>query len=117
MRTSMIIAGAMLASIAGSASAATATENMIRLYSEPNQFYLFDQTSVEVLDYKTERDVRICLDARRHHVALEVDYDKKTALVRPGDCFMFEAMHVAIKPASDLGDDLDLKGTIETREE
>ena len=114
MRTSTIICAALCAAFSGGVSADTATETMIRMYSEPNEFYLFDQSSVELLDYKNDRDMRICLEERRHHVPLEVDYDGKTAIVRPGDCFAFEAKHVAIKPGGTLGSDLDLKGTIET---
>jgi hypothetical protein len=117
MRISTFIWAALGAAFAATASAqTTATENMIRMNAPRNTFYLFDQTSVEMLDYKTDRDLRICLDERRHHVPLEVDYDGKTANIRPGDCFSFEAKHVAIKPGASLGQDLDLRGTIETME-
>jgi hypothetical protein len=91
------------------------TEDMIQFYSDPNEFYLFDETSVKVLDYNSERDVRICAETRRHGIALQVDYDDKSTVVRPGDCFEFEAMTVSIEPAESLPPNLDLTGTIQTR--
>jgi hypothetical protein len=61
--------------------------------------------------------VRVCAEATPRNVALEVEHDEKTSVVRAGACRTFEAMHLAIKAARDLGPDVDLKGTIETQDE
>jgi hypothetical protein len=116
MRTLTVFAlAAMTPFITAVAAAQDPLDNAIELYSRPNQFYLFDETSVKVLDFNSERDVRICAETRQHGIGLEVDYDNKSTVVRPGDCFEFEAMTVSIEPAGQLPPNVDLSGTIETR--
>lgn len=91
------------------------TQDMIRMYSDPDEFYLFDQTAVHVIDYKSDHDIRICARTRQHDIPLQVDYDGKTAVIRPGDCFEFEAKEVSIEPAGKLPPKVELTGTIATR--
>jgi len=95
------------------ASAETASESLIQMHSEPDEFYLFDQQDVQVLDYKTAREVRVCADQRQHMVPIRVTYDGKTTEVRPGDCTRVEAKTVTLAPADTLESSWDLSGTVE----
>lgn len=119
IRTSFATRAALCAASLAAAptvSAQYGTEAMISMYSEPNEFYLFDMTDVQIMDYKEERDVRICVDKSAHAVPLEIDYDGKNARVRPGDCFNFEAKRVLISPAESLESGWDMSGTVETEQ-
>lgn len=107
------LAAACAAFLAPASNADSASETLVELYSEPDEFYLFDQQDVQVLDYKSAREIRVCADKRRHMVPVEVRYDGKTAEVRPGDCMRIEAKRVSLAPADTLESNWDLSGTIE----
>lgn len=100
----------------GAAFAQTsAIEQRLRMGTEANEFYLFDDGDVKVMEYRMPRDVRICNDTKRHKVPLQVTYDGKVSKVRPGHCFAFEAKTVSLRPAEPLDANWDLSGTIEQR--
>ena len=107
------ITAAYAAVFAPAAQADSVSETLVELYSEADEFYLFDQQDVQVLDYKIARYVRICADKRQHMVPVEVRYDGKSAEVRPGDCMRIEAKRVSLAPADALESNWDLSGTIE----
>jgi len=106
---------AVLLMCAGQALAAEPADSMLRWYAPPGEFYLDDQIDVEVLNYSEPRDVRICLDTRRHDINLAIERDGKEMKLKDGNCTEFDAKRVSISPASDLGSEYDLSGTIETR--
>lgn len=85
-----------------------------RLYQEPGEFTVNSNTDVEVVNFKSPRDVRLCLPDARHVVALEIEYDKKKTVLQPGNCTIVEAKEVAISTAGDLKDGWNLHGTFET---
>lgn len=84
------------------------------LYKEPGEFTVNSNTDVEVVHFKDPRDVRICLPDGRNVVALEVEYDKQSKVLQPGNCLVVEAKEVAISTAGDLKDGWSLHGTVET---
>lgn len=84
------------------------------LYKEPGEFTVNSDTDVEVVHFKDARDVRICLPDAKNVVALEVEYDKQSKVLQPGNCLIIEAKEVAISTAGDLKDGWSLHGTVET---
>lgn len=113
---SMLAAAAIVAMLApAGVRAQSFVETAVEVYSQPGEFTLFDQQDNEIISYESPRDVRICVRNNRHAVPLEVRYDDKTALVRPSNCFEFEAKRVVISPARPLEETWTLNGTVETR--
>jgi hypothetical protein len=97
------------------AHAQAADDDLIRMYAAPDQFYLFNESDAKVLQYDTPRQVRICNETGRSPVPLVVNHDAKVTSVRPGDCTLFEAKKITLRPGAPLAANLDLSGTIEQR--
>lgn len=85
-----------------------------RLYQEPGEFTVNSNADVEVVNFKSPRDVRLCLPDTRHVVPLEIEYDDRKTVLQPGNCTVVEAKEVAISTAGDLKDGWALHGTFET---
>lgn len=84
-----------------------------------NQFVLDSQENIELLRYKSVRDVEICIarpdpdaiDGTSKTVPVEVDWDNDTGIIFPGNCMSFDAMKVKVRPAAPLPPDTELLGT------
>lgn len=110
---------ALTTALCAPAMAQVETESTFRqaaenLYQEPGEFTVNSSTDVEVVHFKTARDVRLCLPESRHVVALEIEYDKNTMILQPGNCTILEAKEVAISTAGELKEGWSLHGTFET---
>ena len=91
-----------------------------RMLAEPGTFWLDSNQDVEIIRYKTERDITLCLDRTdaqpdmaRYPVTITWD-NANTATLRAGNCYYFEAMTVKVKPAMDIPQGAVLKGRIMT---
>lgn len=100
MATLATLAAALLS--APTLAQSSALNQMIRLYSDPDEYYFFEDDRKQVVDYKEERVVRICAGESRHLVPLKVTYDGSTAMVNAGDCMRVEARQVSLEPAKML---------------
>ena len=85
-----------------------------------NQFVLNSDQDVELVRYKTPRDIEICaarpdpdsVDGTSKTVPLQVSWDNDVGLIFPGNCLSFDAKQVKIRPASPLPADTELVGTV-----
>lgn len=109
---SAITLGALLASSA--LAQTSATEQMIRLYSEPDEYYFFESQKKQVVNYKEERIVRICTGDSQHLVPLKVSFDGQTTEVGEGDCMRIEAKSVSLEPAEPLDPNWTIRAEVET---
>lgn len=93
-----------------------------RMLSEPGTFWLDSNEDVEVIRYTQSRDVSLCLPrpqgvraAERGH-PLRITWDgQNTAVLRPGNCFFFDARQVKVRPASNLPSGVVLTGRVQTQ--
>ncbi len=83
-------------------------------YSEPDEYYLFEENSKQVVDYKNERIVRICAGDSRHLVPLKVIYDGSTAMIESGDCMRVEAKEISLEPAETLDTNAVIRAEVQT---
>jgi hypothetical protein len=130
MKKTHLVASAIALSLSGIGSAGSApssnpvvqapgglraseANSIVEWYAPWNRFYLDSNEEQAVMDFKTDRDVRICDDVRAHGIALMVHYDDKSTNVQPGHCFQFEAKRVSIKPAENLPAGMSLSGRLE----
>ena len=110
----------MLLCLAGLFAVATAQaqtgpiESAVRMHSGPDEFYFFEQDRKQVVDYKTERMVRICTGQSRHLVPLKVTYDDKTVMLRSDECIRVEAKQVFLEPTERLEPNWVIKADVET---
>jgi hypothetical protein len=99
----------------GSAYAQVETEGVRdifeHMYVEPGQFTVNSDADTEVVDFDQPRDVRFCLDVSEHRTPLHIKYEKKTKVLRPGNCMTVEAKEIAISAAGDLEAGWNLTGT------
>lgn len=77
-------------------------DHMLETYSGPDEYYLFEDDRKKVVDYKSERMVRVCAGDSRHVVPLRVSYDGDKTTLGPGDCIRIEAKEVYIEPDETL---------------
>lgn len=77
-------------------------QHMLEMYADPDEYYLFEDDRKKVIDYKTERMVRICAGDSRHVVPLRVTYDDKRITLGSGDCIRVEAKEVYLEPDAPL---------------
>lgn len=84
-----------------------------------NQFVLNSQQDVELIRYKTPRDVDICVSradpntvfGTKKAVPVQVMWDNNAGMVWPGNCLSFDAKSVKIRPADPLPNNAELTGT------
>lgn len=112
----MAIVAALVAAVLAAPVLAqsSATDQMIRLYSDPDEYYFFEDDRKQVVDYKEERVVRICAGESRHLVPLKVTYDGSSAMVEAGDCIRVEAKQVSLEPAKMLEPDWSIVAEVDT---
>ncbi|HKL62032.1 MAG TPA: hypothetical protein VJ883_01600 [Woeseiaceae bacterium] len=112
MTTLAALAAALLAAPALAQS--SAVDQMIRLYSDPDEYYFFEDDRKQVVDYQEERIVRICTGESRHLVPLKVSYDDSSAMLDPGDCIRVEAKQVSLEPAKMLEPNWSIVAEVDT---
>tara|TARA_A100001391_G_scaffold119169_4_gene81033 strand:+ start:31514 stop:31930 length:417 start_codon:yes stop_codon:yes gene_type:complete len=84
-----------------------------------NQFAIYNDQEVELIRYKTVRDVEICIArpdpdtvfGTKTAVPVEVQWDNDTGEIWPGNCLSFDAKQVKVRAAQPLPDDTELLGT------
>lgn len=114
--TSALVALVALA-FTSPAIAQTVAEEFIYYPSGPNEYYLFSQMDEKkVVDYETDRMVRVCMNSNRHLVPLRVHHDQEESLVQPGDCLRVEAKQVRLEPAGRLEPEWNIRAEVETLE-
>lgn len=91
---------------------ATDTQSIVQWLTRWNHFYMDENDARRVLEFKTDRDVRVCDDVSGHGIGLIVKYDDKTVDVKPGDCLSFEARNVTLQPDRVIPEGMDLSGTV-----
>jgi len=92
-----------------------------RMLAEPGTFWLDSNDDVEIIRYTTPRDVSLCLSkpsgvgAADKGYPLRITWDNQFSVVlKPGNCFFFDAKMVKVKPAADLPSGVVLTGKIQT---
>lgn len=87
-----------------------------------NQFFIDSNQNVEVIRFKTARDVEICADRARHDVGsasrgypIKVNWDDQNAIIAPGNCMAFDSQRVSVSAASRLPQDVVLTGSFRVR--
>lgn len=73
-----------------------------RMAAPEDVYYLFQADRKEIVSYKSDRIVRICVGDSRHAVNLEVFHDGEATTVEKNDCVRIEAKEVAVEPAKRL---------------
>jgi hypothetical protein len=110
------VAAALLAS-SGAAfgeSYVSPAERQLRLASPPDEYYFFTDDRKQIVDYKSDRIVRICAGDSRHLVPLEVTHDDDTTMVHRNDCVRVEAKEIYLEPAEMLPTNAMIQATVRT---
>jgi hypothetical protein len=116
MRIFVLILGTFLTVCSLPASADigdTDTDLMIRMYSPPNTFNLFQQNDHKKLSFSTDKKLKVCDTKSKDSVGLKIKHDGTTSMIKPGGCATYTARNFNISPAGPVGEDYDLIGTIE----
>jgi hypothetical protein len=69
------------------------------------EFVVGDGMTKGIANNKTDKMYRICVEASKESVPLNVMYDGQKSTVSPGDCADFEAMKIRVSAAGSLGPD------------
>lgn len=85
-----------------------------------NQFILDNSRDVELVRFKKPHDLQVCsarpdhgaIDGTKHGYPIEAIWDDDTAIIYPGNCLMFDAQRVKIKPAGQIPGNIILTGTV-----
>ena len=92
-----------------------------RAMAEPGTFWLVSLDDVEIIRYTSPRDVSLCLPepkgvfAAQKDIPLQISWDDLYSVVlRPGNCFFFDAKTVKVKPAKALPSGVALTGKVRT---
>lgn len=89
-------------------------EHMAKMHSGPDEYYFFEADRKQVVDYRTEKVVRICTGQSRHAVPLKVTYDDTTAVLGSDDCVRVEAKQVFLEPDEPLDPNWVIQAEVET---
>ena len=89
-------------------------ERMARMYGESDEYFFFESDRKKVVDYKTDRTVRICTGTSRHLVPLKITYDGDSAKLASGDCMRIEAKEIYLEPEKELDQNWVIQATVET---
>lgn len=84
-----------------------------------NEFVLNSDQDVELIRFKTPRDIEICIGrpdpnaigGTRKAVPVQVKWDNDVGVIWPGNCLSFDAKQVKVKMAAPLPQDDELIGT------
>lgn len=100
------------AALTASGPAHAVVERLIENYADPGEFYLFDSADRELVSFKNERLVELCVGQNQHGTALEVSYDEMETVIEPGTCMYLEAKQITVSPEGELESGWDLRGRI-----
>ena len=100
--------------LAGTAGATTALEQMVQMHSASDEYYFFEADRKQIVDYNSERIVRVCTGESRHLVPLKITYDGSTAKIAADECMRVEAKTVYLEPARRLDANWTIKADVET---
>ena len=89
-------------------------ETAVQMHSGPDEFYFFEDDRKQVVDYKTERMVRICTGQSRHLVPLKVTYDERTVTLGSDECIRIEAKKVFLEPTERLEPNWVIQADVDT---
>jgi len=98
----LVLGLAFVAPAAQAQAPSPVTDHMLEMYAGPDEYYLFERDRKKVVDYKSERMVRVCAGESRHVVPLRVTYDDEKTTLGSGDCIRVEAKEVYIEPDKPL---------------
>jgi hypothetical protein len=93
---------------------------MAQMNEPRDEFHLYSEHDVELIKFKQPHLLSLCdgradpgaIGEARHAYPLQITFDGLIGMVEPGSCFLFEAQHVSVKPASRLPDNIVLSGTV-----
>jgi len=84
-----------------------------------NEFVLNSDKDIELIRYKTPRDIEICIARGNPNsvsgtlktVPVQVSWDNDTGVIWPGNCLSFDAKSVKVRAAAPLPNDAELVGS------
>lgn len=94
--------------------AVSPAEQRLERTSDPDVVYLFDDDRKQIVDYKKDHIIRVCVTENRHLVPLTIIYDDQRANVAPGDCMRIEAQEVTLQPSKTLEDNWMMRAEVTT---
>lgn len=84
------------------------------MWTSADEIYFYEDNRKQVVDYKRDRVLRICLDDSNHTVPLNITADERELTLYAGDCMRIEAQQVWMEPDRHLPDLAMLKVNIQT---
>jgi hypothetical protein len=105
--------------LGGMGTAAALPDDIVGFYAPPGEFYLQDQSDIEIIDYSEVKDITVCASRQtppetgpdHGPIALKASYGSVEKIIQPGNCLMFEAKQVKVSPAEDLPSGWIVEGT------
>lgn len=101
-----------------------ANSNLVQLgryHSPDGTFWLDSNDDTELIRYTSARDVSLCLpkpggvDTADKGYPLRITWDNQwSTVLRPGNCFYFDAKTVKVRPAEPLPNNVTLEGRVRT---
>ena len=89
-------------------------EHHLRMATDPDKYFFFEDDRKQIVDYKRDRVVRICAGDSRHLVPLEVTHDDDSTMVHRNDCVRVEAKEIFLEPAEPLPENAVIEATVRT---
>ena len=110
------LAGAIALLFSGVATAAEVPipVRLDAIASPPDVYHFFEDDRKKVVDYKTDRTVRVCVTDNRHNVPMKVYHDSRSSTVQPGDCIRVEGKVIELQPERELDADWMMRAEVET---
>ena len=116
-RTTSWALGLALGLLASSSVYAQApTDELIRQYADPEEFFLFDYADRKEVELAEPQAIRVCAARGNAEVALEVELEESELEVAPGSCVEVVTDQLAISPAEGPEGSWELRGTLEMEE-
>ncbi|MFN3163934.1 MAG: hypothetical protein ACE37N_10740 [Pseudohongiellaceae bacterium] len=84
------------------------------LIAGADEYYFYEDNRKQVVDYKTDRVIRLCLGTSNHTIPLNITADDRELTLQAGDCIRIEAQQVWLQPGRRLPDLAMLKVDVET---
>jgi len=114
--TSWALGSALALFVSGSVYAQAPTDELIRQYADPEEFFLFDYADRKEVELSEPQAIRVCAASGNAGVALEVEFEKSELEVAPGSCVEVVTDQLAISPAEEPDGSWELRGTLEMEE-
>lgn len=114
-RTFYLMVTVLIMSLSTFVSAQTENEGvrdlLENMYVEPGHFTINSNSDTEVVDFDEPRAVRFCLNTSEHVTPLNIKYENKVKVLKPGNCMVVEAKGIAISAAGKLEAGWNLTGS------